>query len=260
MSRVQSPYGDRNNTTTKLGVAGILCTFLLYLALGSGSGAPQSVQQGTKMASSMSKDIVMGTVKDIPYYHCGGGGQGSGNSARHLVLLHGAAFTKLNWKVSGIMDQFCKVPNLVVSAMDLPVSAGPVELKSLLKAMQGEQLISSTHPIALVTPSASGRTMIDWMVQGSVGEISKFVDKWIPVATVGLSKATDEQVKSLATVNGLSILAVYGDRDKKGKVVSERLQSLAKAKLVELEGGHPCYLDSPDAFVQTVLEFLEVPK
>lgn len=76
------------------------------------------------------------------------------------------------------------------------------------------------------------------------------------MATVRLSKAMDEQVKSLTTVDGLSILAIYGNRDKAGKVVSERLKSLAKAKLVELEGGHPCYLDSPDAFVQTVLEFL----
>jgi pimeloyl-ACP methyl ester carboxylesterase len=255
MSRVRSPYGDTNNTKTKLGVAGFLCTFLLYLTFGSRSEAPQSVQQGTKM----SKAIVMGTVKDIPYYHCGGG-QGSGNSARHLVLLHGAAFTKENWKKSGILDQFCKVPNLVVSAMDLPVSAGHTELTSLLQAMQGEQLISSTHPIALVTPSASGRTMIDWMMQGNVEEIPKFVDKWIPVATVGLSKAMDEQVKSLTTVDGLSILAIYGNRDKAGKVVSERLKSLAKAKLVELEGGHPCYIDSPDAFVQTVLEFLGMSK
>jgi pimeloyl-ACP methyl ester carboxylesterase len=259
MSRVRSLYGDGNNTKTKLGVAGILCFFLLYLTLGSKSEAPQSVQQGAKKASSMSKDIVMGTIKHIPYYHCGGG-QGTGNSVRHLVLLHGAAFTKENWKESGILDQFCKVPNLVVSAMDLPVSAGHVELTSLLQAMQGEQLISSTHPIALVTPSASGRTMIDWMTQGSVAEIPNFVDKWIPVATVGLSKATDEQVKSLTTVDGLSILAVYGNRDKAGKVVSERLQSLAEAKLVELEGGHPCYLDSPDAFVQTVLEFLGMSK
>jgi pimeloyl-ACP methyl ester carboxylesterase len=207
----------------------------------------------------MSKNIVMGTVKDIPYYHCGGG-QGSGNSVRHLVLLHGSAFTKENWKESGILNQFCKVPNLVVSAMDLPVSAGHVELTSLLQAMQDKQLISSHYPIALVTPSASGKTMIDWMMQGHVGEIPKFVDKWIPVATVGLSKATDEQVKSLTSVNGLSILAVYGNRDKAGKVVSERLQSLAKAKLVEVDGSHPCYLDSPDAFVKTVLEFLGVPK
>ena len=144
--------------------------------------------------------------------------------------------------------------------MDLPVSAGHTELTSLLQAMQGEQLISSTHPIALVTPSASGRTMIDWMMQGNVEEIPKFVDKWIPVATVGLSKAMDEQVKSLTTVDGLSILAIYGNRDKAGKVVSERLKSLAKAKLVELEGGHPCYIDSPDAFVQTVLEFLGMSK
>jgi pimeloyl-ACP methyl ester carboxylesterase len=259
MSRVRSPYGGTNNTKTKLGVAGVLCTFLLYLTLGSGSESSHAVQQGTIMASSMSKGIVMGTVKTIPYYHCGGG-QGSGNSVRHLVLLHGAAFTKENWKKSGILDQFCEVPNLVVLAMDLPVTAGHTELTSLLQAMQGEQLISSRHPIALVTPSASGRTMIDWMMQGNVGEIPKFIDKWIPVAPVGLRKATDEQVKSLTTVNGLSILAVYGNRDNPGRAVSEQLQSLAKAKLVELEGGHPCYLDSPDAFVQTVLEFLGMSK
>jgi hypothetical protein len=41
-----------------------------------------------------------------------------------------------------------------------------------------------------------------------------------------------------------------------GENATKRLQSLAGAKILELEGGHPCYLDSPDAFVDAILEDL----
>ena len=49
-----------------------------------------------------------------------------------------------------------------------------------------------------------------------------------------------------------------GSGDKRGKVVSERLQNLSNAKVVEVEGSHSCYFDSPDVFIQDLLSFLPV--
>jgi hypothetical protein len=41
-----------------------------------------------------------------------------------------------------------------------------------------------------------------------------------------------------------------------GKQVSQRLQRLANAVTVELQGGHPCYFDSPDTFVEYVWNYV----
>ena len=50
----------------------------------------------------------------------------------------------------------------------------------------------------------------------------------------------------------VNVLAVYGDNDIRGKKVMTKLRDQAGAKLLELQGGHPVYLDSPDAFVKAV--------
>eukprot|EP00934_Nitzschia_sp_Nitz4_P002771 Nitzschia sp. Nitz4//scaffold249_size28687//5883//6491//NITZ4_008115-RA/size28687-processed-gene-0.37-mRNA-1//-1//CDS//3329544011//2761//frame0 len=198
-------------------------------------------------ATKGSATIVSGVVNGIPYDHCPG-------STKHLVLLHGARFTKKDWKTSGIMDQFCKYHQLSATAMDLPVSAGHQELKKLLESMQAQNLVQL--PVALVTPSASGKTMSDWMMHGDVNELSNYVDMWIPVAPGSVTQASDNQVQSLT--GNLSIFAIYGNQDNMGKVVSTRLGSLADAKVLELKGGHPCYLDSPDEFTEAVVEALGV--
>jgi len=38
------------------------------------------------------------------------------------------------------------------------------------------------------------------------------------------------------------------------------LGTLGGAKVLEIQGGHPCYLDSPDDFVAAILENLGVSK
>jgi hypothetical protein len=80
--------------------------------------------------------------------------------------------------------------------------------------------------------------------------------KWIPVAAGSVSNPTEEQVSSLT--NNLSIFAIYGNRDAMGKRVTERLTSLASAETLELDGGHPCYMDSPEDFVSAILRTMNV--
>jgi hypothetical protein len=169
--------------------------------------------------------------------------------------LHGAAFTKENWKRSGILDKLCKVPKLTVTALDLNHRGNHDDLKNVLDALREKKLIQSNKPVALVTPSASGYSVVDWFTTGSIEELEKYVGHWIPVASPAIKNADETSLNGLK--GRLSILAVYGSKDDGGKTVSERLQSYADARAVEIYGGHPCYLDSPDDFIKEVMNFLK---
>jgi pimeloyl-ACP methyl ester carboxylesterase len=106
-----------------------------------------------------------------------------------------------------------------------------------------------------VTPSASGYTIVDWITSGSTDELVNYVGYWIPVASPSIKNAEEAALQGLK--GRIPILAIYGSKDKGGKVVSERLQGFSDAKVVEIYGGHPCYLDSPDAFIEELLNFLK---
>ena len=238
----------------------VAAAFLLFMNSQTSKSTDPSVvpvevvMEGTTTTTSSKSSIITGSVNNVAYYHCDSSGN-SGQTTIHLVLLHGAAFTKEDWRGSGILAKFCQIPEFSVSAMDLPVSAGHSELQNLLTTMEQEKLVSP--PVVLITPSASGKTIVDWAMHGDIHQLSNFVSHWIPVASNGLSLATDSHVQSLKQVNNFSILAIYGNRDLPGKKTSERLESLAGAKLVEIQGGHPCYLDSPNDFVNTVQDFIQ---
>ena len=94
----------------------------------------------------------------IAYYHLPASKPTEEN--HHLVLLHGAAFTKENWKTSGILDRFSKsFPSIAITALDLPVSADHKDLKQVLGKLRDEDLIEQLPISALVTPSASGKSI-----------------------------------------------------------------------------------------------------
>lgn len=256
MTMVSRP-DKRNQASTKtlvVTVVGILLAMYLYMTNTTTKSTPNEFE-AVESKTIDSSSIRSGTVNGIPYYHC----SGAGSDVKHLVLLHGAKFTKEDWKTSGIMDGFCRIPNLSVSTMDLPVSAGYQELIDLLNGMQLKQLVSL--PVALITPSASGKTITDWMKNGDISKLPTYVYRWIPVAAGSVSSASAEEVSSLKDSTSIfSIFAIYGNQDRMGKKVTETLRELANAKTLELEGGHPCYLDSPDAFLSAVSEDLGVSK
>ena len=229
-----------------LALIGVFLALVLYFSVGREASSKLSQTEEFAMTkevvSTVSSTIESGIVSGIAYYHCGG-------SEEHLVLLHGAAFSKEEWNSSGILSLLCVGDRLSVSALDLPVSAGHAQLKSLLIAMEDSALIQ--RPVALVTPSASGKTITDWLEKGDVNEIPLYVSKWIPVAAGSVAKASESQLSTLKAT--LPIFAIYGSRDAMGQHVSERLATLSGATVLEIDGGHPAYLDSPKAFVAAVL-------
>lgn len=201
----------------------------------------------------------------LNYYHCGPLPTKSNPQLSELVLLHGAAFTKEDWKSSGILDMLCDINNnedggdLSITAWDLPVSADGYELIGAYNAMVNSKKLSG-HPVTFVTPSASGKalTTLGTIVheQDAHQELKLLVKGWIPVASGSVLKVNDEALLKYVHAN-IPILAIHGDQDDMGKKVTERLVQLTKAKGVELEGHHPVYLDSPGDFVMEVIKFME---
>jgi hypothetical protein len=179
---------------------------------------------------------------------------GNSNHSKQIVLLHSASFTIETWNSENMLDSFCNGSDTVV-ALDLPVSANYNDLIEVLEALQSSQVIKL--PVTtLVTPSASGYSIVSWMLSDDVSELPNYVSEWVPVATGSLVSASDDQVAALQTLfPALRILAINGNNDTAGGEYSARLATLAGATAVELTGSHAVYLQSPDDFVQIILDF-----
>jgi hypothetical protein len=205
---------------------------------------------------------LVGDANGVAYYHCPAVGDNDSTTEEYdIVLCHGSSFTKENWKKVGILDQFCAVPRVSVTALDLDNGSDHTDLKNVLDALVQQQRIRK--PVVLVTPSASGYTIVDWLLSADganeMALLPSYVATWVPVAPVSLTLATDDQITQGLATGGAAvrILAIYGDQDTGGSRLSARLlRLLPNTKVVELSGGHPVYLDSPDEFVQTILGFL----
>merc|ERR1712238_160601 len=82
----------------------------------------------------------------------------------------------------------------------------------------------------------------------------EYINCWIPIATYAVMECTENQLRLCNNnrYNAFNIIAIYGNQDKEGMVVSKRLEEYADAKIEKLNGRHPVYLDSPDEFVPTI--------
>eukprot|EP00579_Thalassiosira_antarctica_P002008 CAMPEP_0201869868 /NCGR_PEP_ID=MMETSP0902-20130614/3217_1 /ASSEMBLY_ACC=CAM_ASM_000551 /TAXON_ID=420261 /ORGANISM="Thalassiosira antarctica, Strain CCMP982" /LENGTH=306 /DNA_ID=CAMNT_0048395427 /DNA_START=12 /DNA_END=932 /DNA_ORIENTATION=- len=201
--------------------------------------------------------------KTLPYYHCGPLPSHDNPELTELVLLHGAAFTKEDWKSSGILDMLCQIDNeedegnLSISALDLPVSADGKELGMAFDALTSNKILSG-RAATFVSPSASGKAIVSLgeMAANDINELTRIIKAWIPVASGAVVKAPESTLLQYKSAN-IPILAIHGDQDAMGKKVTNRLTEFSDAKGVELEGRHPVYLDSPEEFVQEVMQFLD---
>lgn len=228
--------------------------------------ANQETKHAESATTNNKKSIVIesGTVDEtVAYYYCRGErsvhhSDGKITPDHHLVLLHGSRFTKEDWKTSGILELFCH-SSISVTALDLSVSSKTThgDLFRILDALQASGNIVSLPIAGLVTPSASGRAVIDGVTSGSIKKLTTAVERWIPVACNSLLSLSDGQKSTFSTAKSWPILAVYGNRDEAGQRSSNFLQKVCGAKVKELNGRHPCYLDSPHEFVETVVQFLK---
>lgn len=197
-------------------------------------------------------EIIEGVAANVAYFHCFGNTTGQ---RKDLLLLHGASFTKEIWKDKGLMDMFCAKDDISVTALDLSIYAKHDELQEVMDALVSDGIIGSLPIDGIVTPSASGATLVDWIFNGDVSTLKDEILVWIPVAPPSVESYTQDQFTD--KIGDWKVLAIYGDRDKMGKKVSEILgNATSDSKVVELSGGHPVYLWSQDEFVKTVVDYV----
>jgi hypothetical protein len=280
-------------------------------------------------------------VIEVSYYHQAATNRRPNVKIHHIVLLHGQRFTKENWKTSGILSMFNKqFPSIAVTACNLSCDADHYTLIDLLDKLESKGIISL--PLSgLVTPSASGKTITDWLCEQIVNDddddddstvvteddeenedkeddggdkeneeegeekddddkekykedtekiplplnlniLPQYVRRWIPVASYSVMNCTKNQLRLLGALSvcgenndsndndnddennsnnnnnnnnnskAFNILAIYGNYDEGGSIVSKRLEKYTYAKVEKLNGRHPVYLDSPDEFVPAI--------
>ena len=277
------PYAPSNRSRwcpflprgSPLALASLLAILFLVAGFPSVLEAPNALADrasaGGRVPSLASGRITVpdgtGGSLSVAYYHQPSGTESTSTS--DLVLLHGAAFTRENWKSSGILDLLRDgFSSVSVTALDLPVSADYRTLASVLETL-GEQKIVASLPVAgLVTPSASGKAITSWIKQARksgageelpLSDLPSYVRTWIPVASYSVGSCTASDLEALGgllrsspAAKPFGILAVYGTKDKRGKTVTETLRDRAGAKTLELTGRHPVYLDSPEEFAEAI--------
>ena len=193
------------------------------------------------------------------YYHCPATINSTNNNkqVQDIVLWHGSSFTKEEWKTKGILQQLCSVEHFSVTALDLFVLSDHEVLAGLLNALQNEQQILTLPVAAIVTPSASGYGIVDWIIQDTQGFVDS-VQLWVPVACGSVTSLNASKMELLKNAPyEFPVLAIYGNEDTSGKRLSELLGDEMGAEVVELQGGHPVYLQDPDAFVEALTKKLE---
>jgi hypothetical protein len=262
------PSLNRNPFYGCVPVFALIC--LVILVASQNSKQPSNIVPVIqKQQSTFTKAIKQGTLRPKPsiagtssihFYHCNSIIEDTKYS---IILLHGKSFTKEDWKRVGILGHLCAIPSASVTALDFTVRASGSDVKQILDLLAANRL-ASLPVTALVTPSASGAGVLDWITtaatQHTLKEIPKLIQTWIPVASNSVMNADGEALRQIAHLDGFSILALYGDQDLTGKKSMVKLGQLAGADVKVQHGRHPCYIDSPDQFVETILNYLNIPR
>jgi len=263
-----------------------------------------SITSGTVQIHLGAGDEAERTI-EIPYYHCGpfytlganqgnffvymnyfGEENGEGKTKEEtkiyheFLLLHGATYTKEDWKTSGILDKMCsRSPEDIeshayysVTAVDISVYSDGLILAKAFDALTEGGIISGL-PLVIVSPSASGIGVLDLAsipkqpveISNNEEPLSKkyahlslletIMMAWIPVACYDVNIVKESIFEGFKT--HFSVLAIHGSSDVRGKASADRLEQLAGARKLVVGKNHECYLDEPDRFVAAVKSILK---
>lgn len=213
----------------------------------------------TWQEADTTEEIIERTFDSIPYYHCSEGEGVSALETRDIVLLHGAKYTKEDWKTSGVLKILCNYNHVNVLALDLPVSTEYKVLFQLLEGLAREKIITKLPLAALVTPSASGKAVVTAIQSDKVKTLGEGIARvWVPIACSDVRSLTAQQLRSVKESRFLSVWSVHGDQDEMGKTVSSKLQKEAGSEVSVFSGGHAFYLNVPHEFAMALTKRLEV--
>eukprot|EP00565_Helicotheca_tamesis_P005485 CAMPEP_0185738162 /NCGR_PEP_ID=MMETSP1171-20130828/32189_1 /TAXON_ID=374046 /ORGANISM="Helicotheca tamensis, Strain CCMP826" /LENGTH=279 /DNA_ID=CAMNT_0028409289 /DNA_START=8 /DNA_END=845 /DNA_ORIENTATION=+ len=198
----------------------------------------------------------------LEYFQCVNGEGGDSNNIPEVVLLHGAAFTKKNWLESGILRDLCdaeddegnRIPS--VTALDLTVNANGEQFLKAYEVLVKEKVLSGS-PVVVVSPSASGKSVVDLAEMSKSSGSPQILRGWVPVACPAVGSASKTTLEAFKSMK-IPILAVYGDQDRTGEARTSPLENYAGAESKILEGRHPAYLDSPGEFVEIFFDLFVI--
>ncbi|XP_078399978.1 putative protein-lysine deacylase ABHD14B [Cetorhinus maximus] len=173
-----------------------------------------------------------------------------------VLLLHGIRFSSETWLNLGTLQKLAEAGYQAI-AIDLPglgnskeatapASVGDLAPDSfLLGVLKGLEL----GPVVIISPSLSGMYSLPFLFGHN-----DMVKGFIPVAPICTEKFSAEQYTSVQTPT----LIVYGAEDKPmGEASFNNLKNLANHKVHIMKGAqHACYLNNPEEWHCTVLEFL----
>ncbi|XP_062923838.1 protein ABHD14B [Mobula hypostoma] len=174
-----------------------------------------------------------------------------------VLLLHGIRFSSETWLNLGTLQKLAEAGYQAV-AIDLPGLGNSKEFTApakvgelapdsfLLNVLKGLQL----DAVVIISPSLSGMYSLPFLFGHS-----DVVKGFIPVAPICTEKFSAEQYGNIQTPT----LIVYGSEDKPmGEESFNNLRHLFNNKVHVMNGAsHACYLNNPNEWHQTVLEFLQ---
>lgn len=167
-----------------------------------------------------------------------------------IVLLHGAKFSSATWRETGTLLVLRKAGHRI-HALDMPgfgksgpCQAAPVDI---LHGFIAQEKLDS--PI-LVGPSMGGGICLDYYFTWP-----DTVSGLVLVGSVGIDRHRDE----FADIKAPCLL-VWGENDAISPLSGARYleKTIPDAELVVLpKAPHPCYLDQPDLWHESLLAFLQ---
>ncbi len=176
--------------------------------------------------------------------------QGGDTSKQTLFFLHGKAFQAETWKELGTLQAIIDA-GFSFLAIDLPgfgqsAEADIAEDIIINKVMESADL----EQIILVGPSMGGKIALEFCLDNP-----EKISALVLVGAVGIQE-NKERLHNLPE----STLIVWGEQDQISEPANGVLlhNEVAGSKLVTFQGAkHPCYLEQPELWHKTLLNFVE---
>jgi len=169
-----------------------------------------------------------------------------------VVLLHGMKFQAATWEQLGTLNKIAEAGFHAI-ALDMPGfgSSPPCDLPPGSVLAEFFQQLGLQSPI-LVGPSMGGRTSLEFALDHPA-----LLGALVLVGSVGVA----ENQERLAQLK-LPLLIVWGSEDQIAPPAHADLLHKAVAgstKVVIDSAPHPCYLEEPEKWHDTLINFLATP-
>ncbi len=173
----------------------------------------------------------------------------AGTGEKTVLLLHGMKFNAETWRELGTIT-FLADLGLRVIAVDMPgFGESPASDVAPQKVLEKFFSALALQSVTLIGPSMGGRITLEYGI--AAGET---LDAMVVVGAVGVEENKDR----LAEIK-VPVLVVWGEEDAISPLTASDilLDQLADARRVIFKGApHPCYLDQPDNWHNTLKDFL----